>query len=146
MRSDAAYGELQAIAGFFAEVAGQALPFWVAPPGLSAVTGAALGTGDGSTTSFALVQQIGGASLPVYGCSGVSAVYLNGAPQAIGWTVSSGYAPAIAFTAAPSAGVAVSADLGALWLCRFVDDAQNLEEFMATLWRLKTLRLSTTRP
>ncbi len=79
------------------------------------------------------------------GTSGVSAVYLNGA-SAGGWTVSSGYAPAITFATAPGAGVAVTADFGLLWLCRFAEDVQDFEEFMAMLFTLKTLRLSTTRP
>ena len=55
LRSAAAHAELQAIAGFFAETSGEDEPFWVAPPGLSAVAGQAIGTGDGSTTIFPLV-------------------------------------------------------------------------------------------
>ena len=104
LRSNAADLELQAIAGFFAEMAGKANPFWVAAPGLSAVTGQAIGTGDGTTMSFPLLATIGGATVPVYGTSGVSAVYLNGVPQAAGWTVSAGYAPAVIFAAAPAGG------------------------------------------
>ena len=88
LRSDAGHAELQAIAGFFAEMSGQASPFWFQPPGLSAATGQALGTGDGSTTVFPLVQSIGGYSETVDGTSGVSAVYLNGVAQLSGWTVS----------------------------------------------------------
>ena len=146
LRSDAADLELQAIAGFFASMSGAATPFWVAPPGLSAAIGQAIGTGDGTTTVFPLVRSLGVYSEAVQGVSGVSAVYLNGVAQATGWSVSSGYAPAIAFTAAPGAGVAVIADFGVLWLCRFAEDVQDFEEFMAMLWTLKTLRLSTVRP
>ncbi len=146
LRSDAAYLELQAIASFFAIMSGAATPFWVAPPGLSAILGQALGTGDGTTTVFPLIRSMGAYSEAVQGSSGVSAVYLNGAPQGSGWTVSSGYAPAITFAAAPGAGVAVTADFGVLWLCRFAEDVQDFEEFMAMLWTLKTLRLSTVRP
>ncbi len=141
-----AHAELQAIAGVFEQASGQASPFWVAPAGLSAVTGQALGTGDGATVAFPLVRSIGGASEPVQGTSGVSAVYLNGVAQPSGWTVSSGYAPAIRFTTPPGAGVAITADFGVLWLCRFAEDVQDFEEFMAQLWTLKTLRLSTVRP
>ena len=89
---------------------------------------------------------MGAYSEAVQGTSGVAAVYLNGVPQGSGWTVSSGYAPAITFAAAPGAGVAVTADFGVLWLCRFAEDVQDFEEFMAMLWTLKTLRLSTVRP
>ncbi|HZZ63833.1 MAG TPA: glycoside hydrolase TIM-barrel-like domain-containing protein [Roseiarcus sp.] len=146
LRSAAAYRELQAVAGFFEAMSGQATSFWVAPPGLAAVTAQALGTGDGATTTFALVQTIGGATIPVYGTSGLAAVYLNDVSQATGWTVSSGYAPAITFATAPATGIPITADFGALWLCRFAEDVQDLEEFMAQLWTLKTLNLQTVRP
>ena len=46
----------------------------------------------------------------------------------------------------PAAGVAAIADFGVLWLCRFAEDVQDFEEFMAMLWTLKTLRLQTVRP
>ena len=146
LRSDAAYPELQTIAGFFAKMSGEATPFWIAPPGLSAVLGQALGGGDGVTTTFPLLRSVGAYSEPVQGTSGVTAVYLNGVAQSSGWTVSSGYAPAITFAAAPAPGVPVTADFGLLWLCRFAEDVQDLEEFMAMLWTLKTLRLTTVRP
>jgi uncharacterized protein (TIGR02217 family) len=147
LRSAAAYRELQAIAGFFEEMGGQATPFWFAPSGaLGAATGQAIGAGDGATTAFALVQSIGAATLPVAGTSGVSAVYLNGVAQVSGWTVSSGYAPIVTFATAPTAGQAVTADFGVLWLCRFADDVQDFEEFVAQLFALRTLRLSTVRP
>jgi hypothetical protein len=146
LRSDAANLELQAIAGFFAEMSGADAPFWVAPPDISALIGQALGIGDGTTTVFPLIRSMGGYSEPAQGTSGVSAVYLNGVSQASGWTVSSGYAPAITFGMAPGSGVAITADFGLLWLCRFAEDVQDFEEFMTQLWTLRTLRLTTVRP
>src|SRR5882724_1105612 len=59
LRADPATGELQTIAGFFGEVLGNGLPFWLAPPGLPNVTGQALGTGDGVTRSFPLARGFG---------------------------------------------------------------------------------------
>jgi uncharacterized protein (TIGR02217 family) len=144
LRSAAAYEEMQAIAGFFGEVAGRNEPFWFAPPGLASVTGQALGRGDGATTAFALQRWWGSYSEPVYGTSGVSAVYLNGASQVSGWSVSSGYGAAVTFATAPSAGVAISADFGALWLCRFAEDVLDFEEFMAMLFELQIVKLHTT--
>jgi hypothetical protein len=152
LRTAAAYEELQTIAGFFESIGGADTPFWFAPPGLSAVTGQAIGTGDGSTTTFSLQASIGAFTGPVSGTSGVSAVYLDrvaqvtGSGPGIGWSVSSGYAPAITFAAAPAAGVAISADFGVLWLCRFADDVLEFEQFVAQLFALKTLKLQTVRP
>ncbi len=147
LRSDALDLELQTIAGFFAQMQGQATPFWVSPPGIAGLLAQPLGTGNGTQTVFPLMRTVGGYSEAVQGASSVSAVYLNGVAQpGTGWSVSSGYAPAITFTTAPGLGVAVTADFGFLWLCRFAEDVQDFEEFMAMLWTLKTLRLSMVRP
>jgi hypothetical protein len=97
--------------------------------------------------SFALVRSFGTYTEPVAGTSGVAAAYLNGVTQpGSSWSISSGYAPAIVFGAAPAAGVVVSADFGVLWLCRFADDALDFEEFMAMLFTLTTVKLTTVRP
>lgn len=147
LRSAASYLEMQAIAGFFARTSGAATPFWLALPGLSNVVGQVLGLGDGSTTQFALTRSFGTYAEPVAGTSGVAAVYLNGValPGTL-WSVSSGYAPTIVFTTAPAAGAVVSADFGALWLCRFAEDALDFEEFMAMLFTLGVVKLTTVRP
>jgi hypothetical protein len=147
LRADEGFTELQTIAGFFATVGGAASPFWLAPPGLANAVGQILGAGDATTTRFALARTIGGAIEPVAGTSGVSAVYLDGAPlPASAWSCSGGYAPAIVLATAPAAGALVSADFGVLWLCRFADDALDLEAFMAMLFALKTVKLQTVRP
>lgn len=146
LRADAAHQELQAIVGFFEQLGGPATPFWFAPPGLFTATGQRIGIGDGATTVFPLLQSIGAYTETVDGTSGVSAVYCDGAPQASGWSVSGGFGPAVAFASAPDEGVTITADFGVLWLCRFADDVQDLEEFMAMLFALKTLRLTTARP
>ena len=147
LRSAAAYEEMQAIAGFFGEVAGQDVPFWLAPPGLASVTGQALGMGDGETTTFALQRSWGSYSEPVYGASCVSAVYLNGTPlSGTDWSDSSGYAPLITFATAPGTGVAISADFAVLWLCRFAEDWLDFEEFMAMLFELHVVKLQTVKP
>ncbi|MDE3176411.1 MAG: glycoside hydrolase TIM-barrel-like domain-containing protein [Pseudomonadota bacterium] len=145
LRADA-HAELQAIAGFYARMAGRAGAFWLAPPGLASVVGQGIGTGDGVTTSFALTRSWAGYVEPAQATSGVAAVYLNGVAQGVGWSVTPGFHPAINFAAAPAPGVAVSADFGVLWLCRFAEDVADLENFMALLWRWRTLKLQTVRP
>ena len=78
LRSDAAHAELQAIAGFFAEMGGAATPFWFAPPGLSAAsTGRRSGRATARRRSFRSSRPIGGYGEAVDGTSGVSAVYLE---------------------------------------------------------------------
>jgi hypothetical protein len=147
LRSDAADLEMQAIAGFFEMTSGAATPFWLAPPALSAVSDQTLGVGDDVSSRFALIRSFGGYDEPVAGTSSVSAAYLDGVAQSVGsWSVTSGYAPAIVFAVAPPIGAVVSADFEALWLCRFAEDALDLEEFMSMLFELRTVNLSTVRP
>jgi hypothetical protein len=145
LRADA-NAEFQAIAGFYAGLAGRDGAFWFAPPGLSALFAQTLGVGDGTRAVFPLLAVTGEAVEPVQASSGVSAVYLDGAAQSGGWTVSGGYAPAITFATAPAAGVTVTADFGVLWLCRFAEDVADFENFSALLWRWGTVKLQTTRP
>jgi hypothetical protein len=47
---------------------------------------------------------------------------------------------------APGVGVEIAADFRILWLCRFAEDIQDFEEFMTTLWALRTVRFMTVRP
>jgi hypothetical protein len=147
LRSGAVDLEMQAIAGFFNQAAGAAAPFWLAPPGLSIFSGQTLGVGDGATASFPLMRSFGSYFEPVAGTSGVTAVYVNGAAlPGSAWSVTPGYAPAILFASPPEAGAIVSADFGALWLCRFAHDVVDFEEFMAMLFELRIVKLVTTRP
>jgi uncharacterized protein (TIGR02217 family) len=145
LRAAPAFSEFQSIAGFFVGQGGANAPFWIAPPGLSAASGQALGTGDGSTTQFALSRSYGAYSEPVLATSGVTAVYLNGVAQGSGWSVSSGYAPKIIFTTAPAIGAIVTADFGLLWLCRFSEDFADFENFMSLLWNWGSVKLQTVR-
>lgn len=139
--------ELQAIAGFFAQMQGQATPFWLAPPGLATVVGQLLGMGDGATTTFPLVRGFGSWREPVAGTSGVAAVYADGATVSPShYAIAAGSPPAIVFAAPPAPGVAITADFSLLWLCRFADDVLDLEDFMATLWTLRLVRLRMVRP
>jgi hypothetical protein len=138
--------ELQTIAGFFLELGGENRPFWIAPPGLSSVSGQALGVGDGAETTFPLVRSFGSYVEPVSGTSGPTVVYLNGVAQSSGWTISSGYGPQITFATAPNIGVGISADFGAMWLCRFAEDVADLENFMSLLWNWRTIKFQSVRP
>jgi len=146
LRSDAAHAELQTLAGFLCENAGAADAFWLPPPGLATVAGQPLGLGDGVTTNFPLLWSFSTYVEPVQATSGVTAVYLNGAPQFSGWSVSTGYFPAIQFASAPALGTTVSADFTTLWLCRMSDDYADFENFMTLFWSFRTVKLQTTRP
>jgi hypothetical protein len=79
LRSGAPYSELQQLLAFIDEAAGQATPFlFVAPGNLGVYSGAALGTGDGSTTDFILSRSLGGYFERVQALIGAPNVYANG--------------------------------------------------------------------
>ncbi len=147
LQADTTSLALQQIAGFYLSQGGADALFWLAPPGLAELTGQLLGTGDGARTVFPLVcDWATGNSEPILATTGVGAVYLNGALQSVGWSASPGYAPAILFAEPPPSGVAVTADFGPLWLCRFAEDVADFENFMTLLWRFAMVKVQTVRP
>ena len=146
LRGDAATQELQNILGFFESAQGQAQPFWLAPPGLSALTNQLIGTGDGATTVFPMQRATGAFTEPLAGVSSLTAVRVNGAALAPGaWSLSSGYEPSLTLASAPAIGASVNVDGAALWLCRFADDALDFEQFAYNLFRLKSVKLVTVK-
>ena len=64
--------------GFFLSMQGQFGTFLYNDPSDSAVTGQALGSGDGATTDFTFVRSLGGYAEPVGWVTGTPAIYLNG--------------------------------------------------------------------
>jgi uncharacterized protein (TIGR02217 family) len=142
LRSGAAQ-ELETLMGFFLQCQGQFGVFRFVDPSDNAVTGQTLGVGDGVTTSFAAVRGIGGWVEPVGYLEGASRVALAGVTQTAGWSIT---APAvITFAGAPAAGIAVTADFTFSYLCRFLDDKQSFEQFMAGLWANKSLKFRSVR-
>ncbi len=139
--------ELQAIIGFFEQCQGEDAPFYFEPVTLSPVDGQAIGTGDGAATTFPFVVSIGDAIISPANIGMSPHVYLDGALQTGGFTVNAiPLAPTVTFATAPASGVAVSADFHWYFLCRFDDDSEDVEEFMAELYALQSLRLRTVRP
>ncbi len=146
LRLASPYAELQEIVGFFEQCQGEDASFYFEPPQLSPASGQALGTGDGTTTTFPFTVSIGGANIGPANVGAVSAVYLNGVLQTSGYTVNATpLAPSVTFATAPGAGVAITADFHWYFLCRFDDDSEDAEEFMAALYALRSLKLRTVR-
>jgi len=135
------YDELQEILGFFDLCHGSDEAFLFAPPELSPVTGQALGMGDGKTLRFELVVSIGAASLHVPMVTSVLGVYLDGSPT-LAFALDVSTSPAIVFSAAPGAGVAVTASFSWALVCRFSFDTAEVEKFMSALFALRSIKLS----
>jgi uncharacterized protein (TIGR02217 family) len=134
---------LQSLLGLFLSCQGQYSTFLYADPTDKAVTAGAIGSGDGSTTTFTFSRYMGTFFEPVGWVTSVSNVYLNGVNQASGWSLSS--PNSLVFTSAPGAGVAITATFAFAFECRFDDDTEDFEQFMANLWTVKSLKFRSVR-
>jgi len=135
---------LQSLMGFFLQLQGQFGTFLYADPDDSTASAQAFATGDGATTSFTLARSLGGFLEPVSWVTTLSNVYLNGASQSSGFSLTT--PNTLVFTSPPGAGVVVSADFTYAFNCRFLDDQMDFEEFMANLWRLASMKFRSVKP
>jgi uncharacterized protein (TIGR02217 family) len=135
---------MQLLQGFFLQMAGQYGSFLFTDPDFNQMTGAVIGTGDGSSAVFALQRNVGNYSEVVQAANTVTAVYLNGAPQTGGtWSVTNGNQ--ITFATAPAKGAVVTADFTYYFVCRFLDDVHDYEEFMSQIHTLQSCKFRTVR-
>ena len=133
---------LQGLLGFYLQCQGQLGTFLYVDPTDCTAKGQVIAIGDGVTTAFTLVRTLGSFTEPVSYVTQLNAVYLNGGAQ-------SGYSLAVpnvlTLAAAPAAGVGVTADFNYAFLCRFLDDQQDLENVMSGLWSLASLKFRSVR-
>jgi hypothetical protein len=135
---------LQTLMGLFLQCQGQFGTFLYTDPTDNSVTGQAFAAGDGTTTAFTFARALGGFVEPVGWVTGVSNVYENGVPvPGAGWSLVN--PNSLVFTVAPGAGVVVSADFAYAFECRFDDDTEDFEQFMANLWTVKSLKFRSVR-
>lgn len=143
LRDAAAYNELKQLMGFYLQCQGAFGTFLFVDPDDCQATGQAIGVGDGATIAFTMIRSLGGFIEPVGGVTALSAVYLNGTPQApASYSVSGA---TLTFTTAPPAGAVITADFQFAFLCRFKDDTLTFEKFMAQLWQVQQLNLISVR-
>lgn len=135
---------LQLIMGFFLSCQGQYAAFLFTDPDFNTAKGASCGTGDGSTLVFPLMRQIGPYSEQVQAANVVSQIYFNGVAQSsAGWSVQNGNQ--IQFASAPPSGALITADFTYYFVCRFIDDVHDYEEFMYKLHTLQSLKIRSVR-
>jgi hypothetical protein len=131
--------------GFFLQLQGQFGTFLYVDPDDNTATGQAFATGDGTTTSFTMTRSLGGFLEPVGWVASIANVYLNGVaqpPSAYSLTAPN----TLVFASAPASGATVSADFSYAFNCRFLDDQMDFEEFMASLWRLESMKFRSVKP
>ncbi len=63
------------------------------------------------------------------------------------WSVSAQTGPGmISFATAPPAGTAITADFTFAYICRFLDDQADFENFMKGLWQVSSLKFRSVKP
>lgn len=141
----------QTLVGLFNQVAGSALPFHYQDPDDKSATGAALGTGDGTTAQFNFRRSLGGFIEPIQDVTQAGVViYDNGTPvSASNYTFLTddnwGLTYGIQFNVAPVSGHAITADFNYRWPCQFTADTANFENFLASFWNLKKLSFQSMK-
>ena len=146
--------DLKTLMGFYNSVAGGLFSFLFTDPDDCAVTGQALGTGDGTTTNFTFVRTLGGSAgsttEPVGYVNQTKTlnVYVAGVLQSPStYTVLSAndYAQVLKFNTAPAAGAAITADFSYYYVVFFKDDSYDFEKFAYQIWGAKKVTLRTDR-
>jgi uncharacterized protein (TIGR02217 family) len=157
-RDDTEQTPLETLMGFFVARGGQFDDFLLNLTDLtgraedSVYSGQPIGTGNGSTTSFQLVRNIGGFMETVQNPANQTAtVYLNGVAkvQGVDYSISLGM---VTFNVAPGNGVAVTADFTFLYRVRFHTgssrsgkEGMELNNFYFNLYECKEVQLISVR-
>jgi len=135
---------LQTLMGFYLACQGQFGTFLYTDPTDCAATNQAIGTGNGTTTAFTFQRSLGGFAEPVSWVSSVANIYLNGTNQTSGWSLTQ--PNILTFANAPGNGVAISATFSYAFVCRFLDDQEDFEQFMSGLWQVQSLKFRSVKP
>lgn len=139
LSSDELEPELQALIGFFNQRRGSFESFLFRDDDDCGITGQLIGVGDGEMQAFQMCRTLGGFTEPVFSVAGSPTIYLDGAPQASGWTLDPD--GVLYFAIPPAAGVQVTADFGFYWRVRFVQDETEFDYFMYLLYEAKKIEL-----
>lgn len=133
---------LESLLAFFNQQQGNVIPFWLdAGPGFDSVTAQAIGTGDGTTTTFQLLRSYGGFSEPVAAAFGTTTAYVAGtAASATFNSPSDGY---VTFATAPASGAAITWTGNYYFQCRFAKGTAEFDQFLYQIYRTKTVSLET---
>jgi hypothetical protein len=132
----------QALLGFFLSCQGQYSTFLYTDPTDSAVSNGAIGTGDGTTTTFTFSRFMGTFFEPVGWVTSVSSVEVSGSSVS-DWSL---VAPnLLVFTSTPALNAPITATFEFAFQCRFADDDMDFEQFMQNLWRVESVKFQSVR-
>lgn len=126
------FQEVESLLGFFNQHGGDYDSWLFRDPDARLATRVQFGTGDGVTTSWQLLRNIGGFLEPVKEVDGAVTAYANGSVTAATVDVHTGL---ISFAAAPAVGAVMDASFAYFQRCRFNRSNLDTERFLADLWK-----------
>lgn len=132
---------LTLIQGLFLRMQGKFGQFLFDCPEFNRTELVLLGVGDGDTTEFTLMRDIGGFSEPVgqYNDQISSEFLIDGG--AVSPTLYDVGPNSVVFDTAPGLGQEVKGSFSYYFLCRFEEDMQEYERFVYQLWQLNECTL-----
>jgi hypothetical protein len=141
--------QYQALVQLFLSMYGQGGVFAFDCPWDNSRTDQLIGTGDGVTYAFTLSRTWGqganATTTPIGMINTMLAVYVNGTVvPSTNYYVSRNviyFIDANGFTHAPGASLPVTATFSYYYLCRFVEDEQDFEEFAKNRWAVPNMKI-----
>lgn len=133
---------LQQLMGFYNSCRGQFGTFLYEDPTDCVAGNAVIGTGDGTTTTFTAQRSLGGLYEPVSYVTSLGSVTVDGVPAA---GASLSLPNTVLIVPAPPSGTVVAASFRYAYLCRFIDDQVDFENFMQDLWTVGSLKFRSVR-
>lgn len=141
LRSISGAQEWQAVVGLYNQVGGSAGAFSFTDASDNTATLQSFGVGDGVTTVFQLVRNLGGFVEPVF--LPTSVTVLNSGTTVTNYTT--GATGALTFSTAPSPGASLQWSGTFDWLCRFDADEMEFQMDYQNIWSLKSCVFSTVK-
>jgi uncharacterized protein (TIGR02217 family) len=139
LRTSTGFSEMQTLAGFFEQMLGQASAFNYSDPSDNSVTAQLFGTGDGTTTGFQLLRTMGSFSEPIQNLNGNPSIYINGVLKTLTTDYTINSTGFVTFVTAPALAASITWTGNFYYLCRFMEDVLEFNQFMYQLWELKKL-------
>ena len=133
---------LQEVMGLYLQCGGSYGAFLYIDPNDNGATNQTIAIGDGATTQFTFVRSIGAGLNSDFCVTGVTSVAVNGVAVS-SWSL---IAPnLLSFAAPPLSGATITASFAYAFVCRFLEDSQDFENFMQNLWAANSVKFRSVR-
>jgi uncharacterized protein (TIGR02217 family) len=137
----------QQVTNFFMAVQGRGAAFLFLDPYDHSVTNQNIGTGDGTTTEFAMYRTLltsGGAADLIQNFVSAPTIYVDSVAKTVTTDYSIDPYGQLTFVTAPASGKAITWTGEFYFLCRFSKDSfDDMEEQMYQIWGIKTFKFSS---